>query len=115
MEGDVTHMPNRDLSRAVASTEQRVTQEFNRFLADIDQFLNSTRQLTGDSAALVRRRLEDRVAQAKVRLEAVRGVAAESFPRRKPWWMNRSVQIAGVAAIAGALIASVVIARRTQR
>lgn len=112
-------MLNRDRSRTTNATEQRVTREFNRFLADIDQLLNSARQLTGDSATLVRKRLEDKVAQAKVRLEAVRGSAAErlesSPSRRKPLWMNRSVQIAGAAALAGALIASVVIARRSQR
>ena len=93
--------------------EQRVTQEFNRFLAEVDQLLNSARQLTGDSAALVRQRLEDRVAQAKVRLEAARGTAAERFDRRRPkWWRNRTVQIAGAAALAGALIASAIIARK---
>lgn len=101
------------------SPEQRITQEFNRFLADMDQLLHSARQLTGDSATLVRRRLEDKVAQAKVRLEAMRGTAAEQFDagriRARPWWMNRSVQIAGVAALAGALIASAIIARRTHR
>ncbi len=100
-------------------TEQRVTQEFNRFLADIDQLMSSARQLTGDSAALVRQRIEDKVAQAKVRLEAMRGMAAEQYDdeqRPRPvWWTNRSVQIAAAAALAGALFASVYIARRSRR
>lgn len=100
-------------------TEQRVTQEFNRFLADIDQLMSSARQLTGDSAVLVRQRIEDKVAQAKVRLEAMRGMAAEQYDdeqRPRPaWWTNRSVQIAAAAALAGALFASVYIARRSRR
>jgi len=115
IKGDTPHMPNRDTLRAIASNDQRVTQEFHRFLADIDQLMNSARQLTGDSAAVVRRRLEDKVAQAKVRLEAMRGSAAEAYPHDRPWWQHRTVQIAGVAAIAGALIATALIARRTHR
>jgi ElaB/YqjD/DUF883 family membrane-anchored ribosome-binding protein len=97
--------------------EQRVTQEFNRFLADIEQLMNSARQLTGDSAALVRQRIEDKVAQARVRLEAMRGMAAQRFDEGpgRPWWKSRSVQIVGVAALAGALVAGVLIARRPRR
>jgi hypothetical protein len=34
---------------------------------------------------------------------------------QRPWWMNRSVQIVGVAALAGALVASVLLARRSRR
>ena len=107
-------MPQQDAFQG--PPEQRVTQEFNRFLAEVDQLLNSARQLTGDSAALVRQRLEDKVAQAKVRLEAARGTAAERFDRRgragSQWWRNRTVQIAGAAALAGALIASAIIVRK---
>lgn len=105
-------------ARYTNATEQRVTQEFNRFLADIDQLMSSARQLTGDSAALVRQRIEDKVAQAKVRLEAMRGMAAEQYdeePRPRPVWRaNRSVQIAAAAALAGALFASIYIARRSR-
>src|SRR5690606_3748968 len=108
LKGDAAHMPNRDLQ---IPTEQSVTQEFNRFLADVEQLLNSARQLTGDSAALARKRLEDKVAQAKVRLEAMRSTAAERgdwyAQRTKPWWANRSVRIVGLAALAGALITGV--------
>jgi len=107
-------MPNRDLQ---IPTEQSVTQEFNRFLADVEQLLNSARQLTGDSAALARKRLEDKVAQAKVRLEAMRSTAAERgdwyAQRTKPGWANRSVRIVGLAALAGALITGVLVARRS--
>lgn len=105
-------------ARYTNATEQRVTQEFNRFLADIDQLMSSARQLTGDSAALVRQRIEDKVAQAKVRLEAMRGMAAEQYDdeqRPQPaWWTNRSVRIAAAAALAGALFASIYIARRSR-
>lgn len=113
--GDTPHMPNRDMLRAITSNDERVTQEFHRFLADVEQLMNSARQLSGDSAAVARRRLEDKVAQAKVRLEAMRGSAAEAYPHRRPWWRNRTVQFAGVAAVAGALIATAVLARRTHR
>lgn len=105
--------------RSRVNTEQRVAQEFNRFLADIDQLLGSARQLTGDSAALVRNRLEDKVAQAKVRLEAARGMAAEQFDTlqrpQRPWWTNRSIQIAGAAALVGALVATAIVARNSRR
>jgi ElaB/YqjD/DUF883 family membrane-anchored ribosome-binding protein len=112
-------MPTQESTHATNVSEQRVTQEFNRFLADIDQLMNSARQLTGDSATLVRHRIEDKVAQARVRLEAMRSVAAKQSDgeqqSQRPWWMNRSVQIVGVAALAGALVASVLLARRSRR
>ena len=112
-------MPTQEPTHATNVSEQRVTQEFNRFLADIDQLMNSARQLTGDSATLVRQRIEDKVAQARVRLEAMRSVAAKQSDgeqqSQRPWWMNHSVQIVGVAALAGALVASVLIARRSRR
>ncbi|HEY9379945.1 MAG TPA: DUF883 family protein [Burkholderiales bacterium] len=112
-------MPPQESTHSTSVSEQRVTQEFNRFLADIDQLMNSARQLTGDSAALVRQRIEDKVAQARVRLEAMRGMAAQRYddeqrPER-PWWTSRSVQIAGVAALVGAVVAGVFIARRSRR
>jgi ElaB/YqjD/DUF883 family membrane-anchored ribosome-binding protein len=100
------------------TAEQRVTQEFNRFIGDIDQLLHSARQLSGDSAALVRQRLEDKVAQARVRLEATRGMAASFEPTGanvRPWWRNRSVQLAGLGVLAGAAVTSALLARRTRK
>ena len=112
-------MPPQESMHSTSVAEQRVTQEFNRFLADIDQLMNSARQLTGDSAALVRQRIEDKVAQARVRLEAMRGIAAQRFDEEtrpgRPWWTSRSVQIAGVAALVGAVVAGVFIARQSRR
>lgn len=64
-------------STAELETELRVAQDYRRFLFEAEQLLNNAKQLSGDSAALLRQKLEDRVAQAKVGLEGIRRAAAE--------------------------------------
>lgn len=106
------------IPHSTAVTEERVTQEFKNFLADIEQLLNSARLLTGDSATLARRRIEDKVAQAKVRLEAVRGMAAERFEGHghgaRPWWTSPGVRTAAVVAAAALILATAVAVARAR-
>ncbi len=109
-------MPHTDISPSTAAAEQRVTQEFKHFLSDLEQLLSSARQLTGDSATLARRRIEDKVAQAKVRLEAMRGMAAERFDDRggttRPWWAHPGVRVAALVLTATLIVAAVAAAGR---
>lgn len=110
-------MPQQGSPRTPLTPEQRVTQEFGRFITDIDQLLHSARQLSGDSASLVRQRLEDKVAQARVRLEAARGMAASVQPVtefQRPWWRNRSVQYVGLGVLIGAMLTSAWLAGRSR-
>jgi ElaB/YqjD/DUF883 family membrane-anchored ribosome-binding protein len=112
-------MHRADILPLAVVTEERVTQEFKNFLSDIEQLLNSARLLTGDSATLARRRIEDKVAQAKVRLEAVRGMAAERFDEHargaQPWWARPGVRGAlAVAATAAIVITVIAVARRSR-
>lgn len=112
-------MSRADISPSTVVTEERVAQEFKNFLSDIEQLLNSARLLTGDSATLARRRIEDKVAQAKVRLEAVRGMAAERFEDHahdaRPWWTRSGAQVAiGVVAAALVVTAAVAATRRSR-
>jgi len=89
-----------------ATEEHRLTQEYSRFLVEVEQLLNSARELTGDSAALIRRKLEDRVAQAKVRLELARLKSAELASRPATRRLNVAYVAFGAALALGTLAAS---------
>ena len=64
---------------AEIEAEMRVAQDYRRFLGEAEQLLQSARQLSGDSAALMQQRLQDRVAQAKVSLENLRSATAQRY------------------------------------
>lgn len=88
--------------------EQRVAHDFGRFIADVEQLLNSAKQLTGDSADLARTKLEEKVAQAKVTLDAVRGRAAEqadlAAAATRGYVHERPLQALGIAVAVGAIV-----------
>lgn len=97
------------MKKAIPDVENTVSQDYSRFLADAEQLLNSARQLGGDSATLARQKLEDRVAQARIRLEAARSAAAEraehALESTRDWVSERPLQVAvaalGIAVLLG--------------
>jgi ElaB/YqjD/DUF883 family membrane-anchored ribosome-binding protein len=94
-------------------TELRVAQDYRRFLGEAEQLLNSAKHLSGDSAALLRQRLEDRVAQAKVGLENLRHAAAERYrASAEPEGSNKLLWGAGFAVV-GLALAAYVYTRRS--
>jgi ElaB/YqjD/DUF883 family membrane-anchored ribosome-binding protein len=98
-----------NMKKTIPSVEDTVSQDYSRFLTDAEQLLNSARQLSGDSAALARQKLEDRVAQAKIRLESARSAAAEqaeyALQSTRDWVTERPLQVAvaalGIAVLLG--------------
>jgi len=97
------------------SDPDRLTRDFQGFVADVEGLLRSAQQLSGEGVSLARAKLEEKVAQAKVKLDAARAAAAvetgravaatEGYVRRQP------MKALGIAAAAGAILA-LLLARR---
>jgi len=93
----------------------RLARDFQGFVADVEGLLRNAQQLSGEGVSLARAKLEEKVAQAKVKLDAARTAAAaeagramaatEGYVRRQP------MKALGIAAAAGAILA-LLLARR---
>lgn len=93
--------------------EARVAQDYQRFLNEAEHLLHSASQLTGDSALLMRRKLEDRVAQAKVGLEGLRSAAAGQAIQSPSASNTRSILWGAGLAVAGAALAAYLYTRQS--
>ena len=103
-------------SAAEIEAEMRVAQDYRRFLGEAEQLLQSARQLSGDSAVLMRQRLEDRVAQAKVSLESMRSTTAQRYRTTRNGGGSHHAKLlwgAG-AALAGLALAGYVYRRKAR-
>ncbi|HSD54812.1 MAG TPA: DUF883 domain-containing protein [Burkholderiales bacterium] len=93
----------------------RIARDFQGFVTDVEGLLKNAQHVSGEGVALARAKLEEKVAQAKVRLDAARAAAAEEagralaatggYVRREP------LKALGIAAAVGAAIA-LLLARR---
>jgi ElaB/YqjD/DUF883 family membrane-anchored ribosome-binding protein len=94
---------------------ERLARDFQGFVADVEGLLRNAQHLSGEGVSLARAKLEEKVAQAKVKLDGARAAAAaeagravaatEGYVRRQP------MKALGIAAAAGAIVA-LLLARR---
>lgn len=93
----------------------RLARDFQGFVTDVEGLLRNAQHLSGEGVSLARAKLEEKVAQAKVKLDGARAAAAaeagramaatEGYVRRQP------IKAVGIAAAAGAILA-LLLARR---
>jgi ElaB/YqjD/DUF883 family membrane-anchored ribosome-binding protein len=93
--------------------EMRVAQDYRRFLSEAEQLLQSAKQLSGDSANLMRQKLEARVAQAKVSLEAARSTAAQRYQSSSNKNASSKLLWAAGLFVTGAALAAYVYKRKS--
>jgi ElaB/YqjD/DUF883 family membrane-anchored ribosome-binding protein len=96
------------LARPVAPDLDQLTRDFRAFVADCETLLKNATTLSGSGAAVARAQLSEKMAAAKVRLDAMRVTASdraartraatEDYVRREPM---KSITY---AAIAGAIL-----------
>jgi ElaB/YqjD/DUF883 family membrane-anchored ribosome-binding protein len=94
---------------------ERLARDFQGFVADVEGLLKNARHLSGEGLSLAQAKLEEKVAQAKVKLDGARVAAAaeagraiaatEDYVRRQP------ARAVAIAAAAGAILA-LLLARR---
>lgn len=85
-----------------------LARDFRSFIADVEGVVKQAQHLSGDGALLARQKLEEKVSQAKVKLESARVAAAEhamrsveatgTYVRREP------MKALGIALAVGAVV-----------
>jgi Uncharacterized conserved protein len=100
-------------AKAVAGkSDSAVRQEFDRFVADLEDLIHSTTDLSGDELASARQKIGERVSAAKASLQNMSGEVAEharetaratdEFVHEQPW---KSIGLgAGVGFLLGMLV-----------
>jgi|SwirhisoilCB2_FD_contig_71_1566052_length_738_multi_2_in_0_out_0_2 ElaB/YqjD/DUF883 family membrane-anchored ribosome-binding protein len=103
------------MSKAVSPDLEQLTRDFRTFVADCETLLKNATTLSGAGATVARAQLSDRMATAKVKLDAMRMNAGdraartrattEDYVRREP------MKALGYAVAAGAIL-GMLISRR---
>jgi ElaB/YqjD/DUF883 family membrane-anchored ribosome-binding protein len=96
------------MSKAVAPDLEQLTRDFRTFVTDCETLLKNATALSGAGATVARAQLSEKMAAAKVKLDAVRSTAndraartratTEDYVRREP------MKAIGYAVAAGALL-----------
>ena len=96
------------MGKAVAPDLEQLTRDFRTFVADCETLLKNATALSGTGATVARAQLSERMAAAKVKLDAVRSNAndraartratTEDYVRREP------MKALGYAVAAGAVL-----------
>jgi ElaB/YqjD/DUF883 family membrane-anchored ribosome-binding protein len=96
------------MGKAVAPDLEQLTRDFHTFVADCETLLRNATALSGAGATVARAQLSERMAAAKVKLDAVRSNAndraartratTEDYVRREP------MKALGYAVAAGAVL-----------
>jgi ElaB/YqjD/DUF883 family membrane-anchored ribosome-binding protein len=97
-----------ELSKSVSPDLEQLTRDFRTFVADCETLLKNATKLSGAGATVARAQLSDRMAAAKVKLDAMRMNAGdraartrattEDYVRREP------MKALGYAVAAGAIL-----------
>jgi len=92
--------------------QKQMSQDFEKFIGDVEQAVSSAKSLPGDAAALARATLEDKIADAKSRLNtALRSVeqqtestlaATNDYIRERP--LQALLTAAAIGAVLGLLL-----------
>lgn len=100
------------MSKAVAPDLEQLTRDFRTFVADCETLLKNATTLSGAGATVARAQLSDRMATAKVKLDAMRMTAGdraartrastEEYVRREP--MNALAYALAAGAVLGMLM-----------
>ena len=96
------------MSRAMSPDLEQLTRDFRTFVADCETLLKNATMLSGSGATVARAQLSDKLAAAKIKVDAMRmtagdralrtRAATEDYVRREP------MKAIGYAAAAGALL-----------
>jgi ElaB/YqjD/DUF883 family membrane-anchored ribosome-binding protein len=97
-----------ELSKSVSPDLEQLTRDFRTFVADCETLLKNATKLSGAGATVARAQLSDRMAAAKVKIDAMRMNAGdraartrattEDYVRREP------MKALGYAVAAGAIL-----------
>ena len=104
------------MGKAVAPDLDQLTRDFRTFVSDCETLLKNATALSGAGATVARAQLSEKMAAAKVKLDAVRTTAndraartratTEEFVRREP------MKALGYAVAAGAVLGLIMSSRR---
>jgi ElaB protein len=96
------------LGKAVSPDLEQLTRDFRTFVTDCEMLLKNATTLSGSGAAVARAQLSDKLAAAKIKVDAMRmtagdravrtRAATEDYVRREP------MKAIGYAAAAGAIL-----------
>jgi len=93
---------------AAFSAQKQMSQDFEKFIEDVEQAVSSAKNLPGDAAALARAKLEEKIADAKSRLDVALRAAGQqterTFAATHGYIRERPLQVLLVAAAIGAVI-----------
>ena len=111
----MSNIPNTPIAPKVEKASSKVTNEFNNFVADVEEFIKSTTHLTGDDLVKAKAKINERIVSAKETATEIgedlaahaRKTAAKTnaYAHENPW------TVIGAGAALG-LLAGYLLARR---
>jgi ElaB/YqjD/DUF883 family membrane-anchored ribosome-binding protein len=105
---------NAVLERQQANPD-RLARDFQGFVSDVEGLLENAQKISSEGVSLARAKLEEKVEQAKFKLDVALAAAAEEASRAlvvtEGYVRRRPLKALGIAAAAGAVVA-LLLARR---